>query len=143
MIAKHTKEKAIGSISSISGIASIFGSMQVCHSLCMGLIITLGVVGITLTGMPLLFFTKIAVPIWIVAVILLGVIFYLYVKKHCISKNLLLFNSGLLIAGVPFQKLQPFRIEFWAVGGLLAIFGIGLYIKERKSKKKCKRSTTK
>ena len=109
----------------------------------MGIIVILGVIGITLTGMPLLFFTKIAVPIWIIAMILLSIIFYLYLKKPCISKNLLFFNSGLLIAGIPFKELQSFRIEFWVVGGLFAIIGIGLYVKERISNEKCEGCTTK
>jgi len=143
MSTNNIKKKTIGAMGSISGGVSILGSMQVCHSLCMGIIVILGVIGITLTGMPLLFFTKIAVPIWIIAMILLSIIFYLYLKKPCISKNLLFFNSGLLIAGIPFKELQSFRIEFWVVGGLFAIIGIGLYVKERISNEKCEGCTTK
>src|SRR3989338_8585897 len=127
---KNIKEKVIGATGSVSGAASILGSWQVCHSLCLGLVALLGVIGITLTGMPLLFLTKIAVPLWTIAVVLLIITIYLYISRKCISKNVLLFNSGLLIAGTPFQALQPFQIFFWVLGGVLAALGIGLFIKE-------------
>jgi len=129
-------EKMIGATGSISGAASILGSWQICHNLCLGLIALLGLVGITLTGMPLLFFTKIAVPLWGIAIVLLGVVLYFYHTKNCVSRNLLLINAGLIIAGTPFQALQEFQILFWIVGGLLVIIGSGLFIKEKLTRNK-------
>lgn len=131
------REKAVGVTGSVSGAASVLGSWQVCHNVCLGLIALLSVMGITLTGMPLLFLTKVAVPLWLIAVALLGVVMYFYVNRHCISKNLILFNSGLIIAGVPFKALQQYQQPFWVVGGGLALAGIALYIKGRVKKKKC------
>ena len=132
---KNIKEKAIGATGSVSGIASILGSWQVCHNICLGIIALLGIIGITVVGMPLLFLTKIAVPIWTVAVILLLVTIAIYMKKKCISKNLIILNSGLIIAGTPFQPLQKFSILFWTVGGILALAGISLFIKEKMQKR--------
>ncbi len=132
-------EKAAGVTGSLSGAASILGSWQVCHNVCLGLIALLSVIGITLTGMPLLFLTKIAVPLWIVAVALLGVVAYFYFKRHCISKSLLLLNSGLIIAGVPFKAVQQYQYTFWVIGGGVALGGIALYVSGRVRKKKCER----
>jgi len=133
---KAAKEKLIGATGSVSGAASILGSWQVCHNVCLALIALLAVIGITVTGMPLLFLTKIAVPMWIIAVVLLGVIMWLYQSKKCISKNLIIFNSGLIIAGIPFQSLQNFQILFWIVGGILGLAGIFLFVKEKIESKK-------
>jgi len=135
--AKNLKEKAVGAVGTVSGAASILGSWQICHNLCLALIAVLGVIGITLTGMPLLFFTKIAVPVWTFAVILLVATLLLYLKMKCISKNLIIINSGLIIAGIPFQSLQKFNILFWIVGGAVVLSGLFLFVKERLSKKSC------
>ncbi len=134
---KDIKEKAIGATGSVSGAASILGSWQVCHNVCLGIIALLGLIGITVVGMPLLFFTKIAIPAWLIAVALLAVVVWLYFSRHCISKNLIMFNSGLIIAGTPFQQAQQFSPYFWIVGGLLAVTGVSLFVKEKIQKKKC------
>ena len=138
---KNLKEKAIGATGSVSGAASILGSWQVCHNICLGIIALLGVIGITVVGMPLLFLTKIAVPIWTIAVILLLVIIIIYMKKKCISKNLIIINSGLIIAGTPFQPLQKFSIFFWTIGGILVLIGVSFFIKDKIEKKRYKHET--
>ena len=135
---KNIKEKIISSTGSISGVASILGSWQVCHNVCLGLIALLSVIGITIVGMPLEFLTRIAIPLWTFAFLLLIITLLLYIKKKCISKNLIIVNSGLIIAGVPFQAIQKFSIYFWIIGGLLATFGIFLFIKNKINKKGCK-----
>ena len=92
-----------------------------------------------LTGMPLLFLTKVAVPFWIAAFVLLVVTIVIYLKKKCISPKLIIFNSGLIIAGIPFQPLQKFSKIFWVIGGLLAVLSISLFIKDKiKAKNKIK-----
>jgi len=131
---KNLKEKLIGATGSISGAASILGSWQVCHNICLALIAALSLVGITIAGMPLLFLTKIAVPVWSIAVILLVITIIIYLKKPCISRNLIMINSGLIIAGVPFQSLQKFSMVFWAIGGIVALAGISLFIKDKMQK---------
>jgi len=135
---KYLKEKLIGATGSISGAASILGSWQVCHSVCLGIIAALGIIGISLTGMPLAFLTTIAVPVWGIAVILLGIVAYFYVTKKCVSKFLLLINSGLIIAGIPFQSLQPYRYVFWSVGAVMIVSAIVMYILEKlENKERC------
>lgn len=128
---QNIKEKAIGATGSISGIASVLGSWQVCHNVCLGIIAVLAVMGITIIGMPLDFLTKVVVPFWTAAFILLLVTIGLYVKKKCISNRLIMINSGLIIAGVPFQPLQDFLVYLWIIGGFLVVLGIGLYIKDK------------
>ena len=128
---KNLKEKVIGATGSVSGAASILGSWQICHNICLGLIAALSLIGITIAGMPLLFLTKIAVPVWNIAILLLIITIVIYLKKPCISKNLIIINSGLIIAGIPFQSLQKFSVFFWAIGGILALAGISFFIKEK------------
>ena len=135
-MAKNLKEKLIGATGSVSGAASILGSWQICHNLCLALIAALSLIGITIAGMPLLFLTKIAVPVWSIAVILLVVTISIYLKKPCISRNLIVINSGLIIAGVPFQQLQKFSVFFWTIGGIVALAGVSLFIKDRMQKRR-------
>jgi|SRR3989344_2819095 len=134
---KNLKEKAIGATGSISGAASVLGSWQVCHSICLGLIALLGIMGITVAGMPLLFLTKIAVPLWTIAVLLLAVTILVYAQKKCISRNLIIFNSGLIIAGTPFKPVQQFSLFFWIIGGVIALAGIVFFVKDKMMAKRC------
>lgn len=133
---KGIKERIVAATGSLSGAASILGSWQVCHNVCLFIIAALGLIGITLIGMPLAFFTEIAIPMWSIAVALLLATLYMYYRKMCISRNLIVINSGLIIAGIPFQQLQKFSIFFWAIGGILALAGISLFVRERMQKKR-------
>ncbi|HLF55042.1 MAG TPA: hypothetical protein VI612_04955 [Candidatus Nanoarchaeia archaeon] len=130
------KEKLVGSVGVASGITSTLGSYQVCHSLCMTVIALLGILGITVAGMPLMFLTKVAIPFWIAAVIMLGILGYFHIKMKCVSGKLLMFNSGLIIAGVPFAPINQYPVVLWSVGGILVITSIVLYIKGKYGKKK-------
>lgn len=126
---KGIKEKIIGLTGSASGITSVLGSWQICHNVCLGLVALLGVIGITVVGMPLAFLTKVAVPFWTAAFGLLLIIIFLYFKKRCISIKQIMFNSGLIIAGTPFQAIENFRILFWIVGGSLVFVSVSLFVK--------------
>ena len=116
----NVQERVVGITGSVSGAASVLGSWQVCHSVCLAIIAFLGLLGITIVGMPLAFLTTIAVPLWLVAVVLLGVTALLYFMKRCVPVHLLLLNTGLVTAGVPFSAVEPFRPVFWIVGGGVA-----------------------
>lgn len=133
---KYIKEKITGILGSLSSSVSFLGSWQICHNVCLGIIALLSIVGITVTGMPLLFLTTIAKPLWIVAFILLIITILVYLQKKCISHNLILFNSGVIIAGIPFQSLQKFSLLFWLTGGFIALLGISLFIKDKLRRKK-------
>jgi len=126
-----TKEKITSSVGMFSGITSFLGGYQVCHNVCLGIIAVLSIIGITITGMPLLFLQKVAVPFWTAGIILLLITFVMYKKKKCISKNLIIINSGILIAGIPFNALQQYNKYFLVIGGLILITGIVLIIKRR------------
>ena len=128
------KDKAFGWLGSLSGVTSFLGSWQVCHNLCLGIVALLALVGISVIGMPLLFLTKLAVPFWILAFILLIITFGIHLRKKCITTNMLLFNSGILIAAIPFAQLQQFSLYFWVVGGILVASSISLYIMRKVQK---------
>lgn len=135
---KYLRERTVGLLGSASGVSSILGSWQICHNICLGIIALLAVLGITITGMPLLFLTKIVVPLWSVAVVFLFVTYWLYYWKKCFSKNLLLINTGLVIAGTPSQIVSSLQPAFWAVGGIIASSGVVLYLNEKmKQRKRC------
>ena len=128
---RNLKERVIGATGSVAGIAGILGTWQACHNVCLALVGFLSILGITVVGMPLVFLTEVAIPVWTVAVILLILAAILYVKKRCISNRLLIINSGLIIAGVPFPFLQQFTKIFWIIGGVFVVIGISLFVKDK------------
>jgi hypothetical protein len=129
---KNIKERVLGGTGAISGTLGFLGGYQVCHNACLGLIAILTFLGFTVAGMPLLFLTKVAIPFWIAAISLLLLTSILKYKKLIgISAKMLLFNSGLIIAGVPFQQVQQFNYIFWIIGGVLAILSIGWYLYDK------------
>ena len=125
------KTKIVSTVSSASGISSILGSWQICHSICLWTIALLAIIGIAVSGMPLFFLTTIAIPLWLVAMALYLLTGYWYLTKKCISKKMLFFNGGIIIAGVPFSEIEPIRPLLWIIGGALVLVGILLLIKER------------
>lgn len=135
---RFLKEKLVGVSGSLSGITGFLGSYQVCHNVCLSVISILGALGVTVVGMPLLFLTKVAVPFWIAASVLLFLTLVIYFRKRCISNRLILFNSGLIVAGTPFKSLQQFSLLFWFIGGFLAMLSLGLYFKNKLAKVKNK-----
>ncbi|MEK6861997.1 MAG: hypothetical protein AABY07_08590 [Nanoarchaeota archaeon] len=128
---RYLKEKTVGVSSSISGATSVLGSYQICHNICLGLIALLSIIGITLVGMPLLFLTKVAIPFWIIAFLLLILTLFFYFKKGCISKKLIIFNSGLIIAGIPFKQVLHFSKYFMIIGGLFVTYSLILYFMDK------------
>ncbi len=132
------KEKLVGSAGAVSGVTSALGGYQVCHNLCLSVIALLSILGITVSGMPLMFLTKVAIPFWIAAVAMLGVLVFMKIKMKCVSGKLLMFNSGLIIAGVPFAPLNQYPAVLWGIGGILIAAAIVLYIKGKLNGKKKK-----
>ncbi len=129
LIKKETK--AAGILSSVSGFASFLGGWQVCHNVCLWLIALLSIIGITVSGMPLFFLTKIAVPLWSLAVVLFIVTFYFYYVRKFISRNLIMLNAGFIIAGVPFKIIQDYSIWLWIIGGIFVLLAILGFIKSK------------
>ena len=126
------KEKILGASGGISGSLSVLGGYQVCHNACLALITFLTFLGFTVAGMPLLFLTKVAVPFWTLALLLLVTTIVLKFGKNMkFSGKIILLNFGLIVAGIPFQEFKRFNYLFWIIGGALIIFSIGWYIYEK------------
>ena len=122
------KEKILSMSGSSTSAISFLGSYQVCHNACLALVAFLTFLGFTVAGMPLLFLTKVAIPFWIAAVLLLVIMLALNYKKVIhLPNKMLLFNSGLIVAGIPFQQVQSFSYIFWILGGVLVVFSIVWY----------------
>ncbi len=130
------KEKILGASGSLTGILSFLGGYQVCHNACLALVALLTFLGFAVVGMPLLFLTKVAIPFWIAAVLLLAMMLILNQKGIVhLSNKMLLLNSGLIIAGVPFQQVQGFNYVFWIIGGVLVASSAILYFYGKYAKK--------
>lgn len=129
------KEKVCGACGTASGGLSILGGAQVCHSACMGLASLLSIVGITISGMPLVFLQKVAVPFWILAAIILLAMLAVH-KRMGFSKKVMLANAGLIIAGTPFQAVSAFQNYLWFIGGALVVGSITWALRDRVWKSK-------
>ena len=132
----NIKEKILGGTAGISGTLSFLGGYQVCHNACLALVAFLTFLGFAVVGMPLLFLTKVAVPFWIAAISLLIMTIILKYKKIInLSDKAILLNSGLIVAGVPFQQLQELNYVFWIIGGVLVVSSFGWYVYDKIEKK--------
>ena len=132
----NIKDKVLTGTGSISGALSFLGGYQVCHNACLAIIYLLTILGFTVAGMPLLFLTKLAIPFWSAALALLATTIILkYGKGMQFSEKIILLNSGLIIAGIPFEQVQQFNYIFWIVGGSLVLLSFGWYIYHKINKK--------
>ncbi|MBI4148634.1 hypothetical protein HY490_05060 [Candidatus Woesearchaeota archaeon] len=135
-VAHAWKTKILGYAGGVSGGATVLGSYQLCHSICLGIISLLSIIGITVVGMPLMFLNTISVPVWILAVVMLAVTGVLAMRHACVSRKLLLANFGLIVAGTPFRAVQPYQLLVWIVGGGIVLTSIVLAVgKGMKTKK--------
>ncbi len=134
------KEKAVGVGGCASGGLSILGGANVCHSMCMSIATLLSTIGITISGMPLMFLQKVAIPFWIAAVIILLAMLAFHQRMQ-FSKKAMLANIGLIIAGTPFRALSAFQMYFWIVGGALVVGSIAWALCGQKAKHNIYKST--
>lgn len=129
---KMKRESVITASNGIFGGMSVISSYNVCHSLCMGIISVLTFFGIAVVGFPLAFLIPYQIYFWIFGITILAIALSLYrIKGPCISKHMILANSGLLLAGVPF--LQDFSVFFLVTGGFIVTAAITLYFMERRN----------
>lgn len=125
-------ERLAGVGSGLGGLMGVFSSWAVCHNVCTAAIALLAIIGITVTGMPLLFLQSVAVPLWTAAVIILAVLLLLKWRKiGCLSGRALLLNSGLIVFATPLQQLQDFSLAFRAAGAAMALAAAFMLIKGR------------
>lgn len=126
------KEKILSLGSSVSGLMGVFSSWSVCHTVCTAAIALLALVGITVTGMPLLFLQSLAVPFWTAAVILFAVLLFLKLRKMgCLSGRMLTLNAGLIVFATPLQSLQQFSLLFRLAGGALIVAAVVMLVGSR------------
>ncbi len=126
------KEKILSFGSGISGLMGVFSSWTVCHSVCTAAIALLAIIGITVTGMPLLFLQSVAVPFWTAAVILFAVLLFLKLRKMgCLSGKMLTLNAGLIVFATPLQPLQQFSLLFRVAGSVLILAAVVMFVRSR------------
>ena len=130
------KSSLVGGARSFSAVISTLGSSwNVCHAICTAVLSFLAGFGIVIAGFPLFFLFEYSIPLWAIALALFLVSLILFfTKKKCMPKNLLLFNGGVLIAGIPstLVNLQPFS---WIIGGIIALIAITKFLFSRFKKK--------
>ena len=132
------QKKLIESGSALSATTSILGSYQLCHSICLFAIALLSFIGITVTGMPLLFLTKVAVPFWIAGASLFGAMLVMaHFNQMHFSKKLMLANAGLLFAGTPFESVARFQKFFWLFGAMIVIGSIVWALADKNKQSAC------
>jgi len=128
------KTKVFGSFSSVSAfLATLGSSFQLCHSICIAAIAILAGIGIMITGFPLFFLFQYNVLLWGIAVLFLIPSIIMFLKAPKCSKTLLVFNIGVVIAGIPANliNLQPFS---WIAGGVIATCAFGMYLSKKLKK---------
>ncbi len=129
---KHKKDgKGVFAIAgSVSGAGSIISAHNVCHSICLAVVALLSVFGIIVSSDVLMWLQDYNLFFWSMGISFLGISLVLYYKKPCcISKKMILFNTGLIIVGFPF--LAAINLVFWVFGGGVTLFSIGWYFRDR------------
>ena len=126
------KNRIFASGGTTTGVFGAVGSLHnVCHWLCMGVVSTLAIFGITTNVLPLMFLQTYQVYFWWMAVVFTALALYFYFKQkrhNTRDRNLLFINSGLLIFALPFSQIVDYMDFFRFTGGSLAIFGLFLLL---------------
>ncbi|MBI4173620.1 MAG: hypothetical protein HY519_02765 [Candidatus Aenigmarchaeota archaeon] len=116
--------------STVSSSISLLGSYNICHSLCLGALYVLGLLGITAAGLPFLFLQDYAIYFWSLAVLLLAIsLAVMHTGRKCLPAKLLIANIGIIIASVPFQELQPYLLFFYLAGSVVILYAVVLHLK--------------
>lgn len=130
--------KVVGAANAAAGGMGIISAHNVCHAICESLVGVAAIFGITGIGMPLAFLTDYNIYFWAMAFAFLLIGLALLVSKRCISKNMMVFNGGIVLIGVPFSFLTPVLPAFWAAGLGLVLFSVYNFVKGKISKKRKK-----
>lgn len=114
------KEKITSIVSSLTGLSGAASSYNICHSICLAVVAMLSIIGITVSGLPLMFLQTLAPYLWTIGLIFLLFTIYLYYTKKCISEKLLTANAGFMIIGFPFIQ----SIFLWILGMPIVVAAI-------------------
>jgi hypothetical protein len=124
------KERLVGAGGVLSGSSSIISAHNVCHSVCLAVVAALSIVGITVSSDILMFLQDYNFAFWTVGIIFLIAALWLYSKRpHCMPKNLIIANAGLLVIGIPFDFLHNHGWVLWLIGGSVVLFAVYSYVK--------------
>ncbi|MBI2579138.1 MAG: hypothetical protein HYW26_05480 [Candidatus Aenigmarchaeota archaeon] len=128
---KKNGKSIFGWLGSASGSGAIAGAHNVCHALCQGLVLFLALFGIAVSSTALMFLEDYAVYFWSMGLFFLLISAYFFAVRKQGSQKLLLANSGILLAGIPFRQFEAFSAAFLAAGGAMIAFSVFLYLNER------------
>lgn len=131
--------KAVSGVNAAAGGMSIMSAHNVCHAACEALVGIAAFFGVAGIGMPLAFLTDYNIYFWAMALAFLMIGLVMLAKKRCISRNMLMFNGGVVLIGAPFAFLSPVLPAFWAAGSALVLFSVYNYAKGKIDKNRKKR----
>ncbi|MEK6852535.1 MAG: hypothetical protein AABX59_01520 [Nanoarchaeota archaeon] len=129
---KKKTGKVVGIFGSTSGAGAVAGAHNVCHSICTAAVSVFAIFGITVSSTALMFLEDLAPYFWIMGLVFFTASLFLFIWMKHGSKKFLLFNAGILIAGIPFSLLSAYQIILWTFGGLFVLVSLILYINERR-----------
>lgn len=129
----YLKIRFFGSGGTASGAFGAIGSLHnVCHSLCVTVVSTLSVFGITLSVLPLMFLQTYQTYFWWAALAFTVASLYFYLEQPLPRKdrdrNFLILNVGLLLFGLPSKQLADYMDFFRFAGGSLVFAGVVLFL---------------
>lgn len=126
------QNRLFGGSGTTSGVFGAIGSVHnVCHSICMAVVSTLALFGITTSILPLMFLQTYQLYFWVAAFVFTGASFYFFLKqkrKVTRDRNLLLINGGLLLFGLPFKQLADYMDFFRFLGLSLTFVSLFLFL---------------
>src|SRR3989344_3200079 len=132
--ATKKRGNVVGAAAGASGAGSVISAHNVCHAICLAVVSLLSVFGIIVSSDILMWLQDYNMLFWGMGLAFLFISLALLVRyKNCISRELIIFNTGLLIAGVPF--MGDYDKIAWIIGGIIAASAIYLYAKKRLRRK--------
>ncbi len=131
---KNTKKQSccksnrlFGALGSASGGGAFAGVHSVCHALCVSLASFLAVFGIIISDTALMFLQDYNIYFWLMGMFFLLVSLVLMILEKPISRKLAVFNTGLLVASMPFFN----ETSLWIIGWSIALAVIVTYAQEK------------
>ncbi len=121
-------KKLFGIAGTASGAGSIISAHNVCHAVCLAVVAFLSIFGIIVSSDVLMWLENYNLFFWSMGIMFLGISLILYYKMPCcISQKLIIFNTGLIIIGIPFFQ----NMISWSLGNLITTFSIGWYLRNK------------
>src|SRR3989344_2552054 len=125
---KQNHKRIFGIAGGVSGAGSVISAHNVCHALCLAVVAFLSVFGIIVSSDVLMWLQDYNLFFWSMGLLFLGIsLVLLYIKGNCISKKMIVLNSGLLIIGFPFLQ----NLIVWIPGILIVLFSVGWYLRDK------------